>query len=157
MGSVTTFVSYSSQQTVIVMKWLVQSSVISSHSIFSFILPEVLCIAVPSVTYGMPLKVLIDIRHFATRVRLTHVLQDNLCFHSVISLWAGPVLIRPHDFQLSLRVLLTAAHEKFLWIKKRNSFQFPMEDNFNLALVLRTIQRKFSNWLETKPNQSDKT
>lgn len=73
-GSGNTFVSYSSQHSVIVMKWLVQSSVNYSLPIFSIIKPEVLCVAVPSITYGMPLKVVIDIRHFATRVRLTHVL-----------------------------------------------------------------------------------
>ena len=74
--------------------------------------------------------------HLAPGVWLTHVLYDNLCFQHVICLRAGSVLIRPHDFHFSLSVLLTAAHEIFLWIKKRSSLQFSLENSSKKARAL---------------------
>ena len=102
----------------IVIDWLMKSKVPSDVAIFSCSDLESLLVDQLAVSDGVVFEFSVDISggHFAFRIGLTHILQDDLGFYSVVCFWSGSMLICPHYIKYTFGPCAATAHVELLCI-----------------------------------------
>ena len=102
-----TFVSFSAEICLVIIERLVESKISSDEGILSRSIYKTLGVSSLTIANGVIFEFSVDVicSHLSLRVRLTHVLKDDLRLHSVVHFWSGSVLICPHDFHLGFAFL----------------------------------------------------